>query len=144
MYATVTTWHLPDSLRDREARDRFVRSLVLAGIEKARQAGVIDVIMIEVEPDQLVAVSVFETLADADAAAPMARQFLAERYDDTLALVSRVTGRAYDPHGLVPITREAVQQWRGDADAMTASLVTWRLDPSLRAPEALGDYLHGL
>lgn len=144
MFAIVTTWRLHESIRTAAERDIFVRALLTDGIEIVRRAGVLDVMMIEVEPDLLLVVSVFETEEEADAAHQLMNPFITDRFGDHLELISRVIGRAYDPPRIVGADRVHTQFWRAEADAMYANLVTWRLDPSIRPPDVLADHLRGV
>jgi hypothetical protein len=144
MHATVSTWRIHESISTTVERDDLVRDLLANGIEIVRRAGVLDVMMIEVDPDLLMIVSVFETLEEANAAGELTPQFVADNYSGKLELVNRVTDRAYDPPRIVGLNRLDSRLWRGEAEAMHANLVTWRLDPSILSPESLGAHLRGV
>jgi hypothetical protein len=118
-----------------------MRDLVRSGIDTERKSGVIDVVMIEAEPDLIIGVSLYDTLGEAFSSGSSELVEIARLYGDRLDLVSRVVGRAYDPPGFELLDRAEARQWRDETDAMFASFATWRLDSSLRAPDALAEYL---
>jgi hypothetical protein len=139
MFATVTTWRLDESLRETRAYEGFVRDLVRRNIGIARQAGMIDSIMINVEPDLLIGVGVYETEEEAEAAAPLAKRAAAMQADK-LEFISRVMGRMDDMPSL---------PGRPPFDAnggarMHATVTTWRLHESLRAEPAYTAFLRGV
>ena len=145
MYATVSTWRLHESIRSTESLDQFVREFLTSGINLARRAGALDVLMIELEPDRLMAVTLFETLGEATEANGTLQHFVAECYSDRLTTLSRVTGRAYDPcqlHGAGD--GGSKQAAAASGGVMHASLVTWRLDPSIRTDEGVEQFLNGI
>jgi hypothetical protein len=141
VYASVINWSLNPPLRDAADRGQLMRDLARSGIDAAREAGVIDLVMIETEPDLLFGLSLYDTLADAFSSGSTELVEIARLYANRLDLVSRVVGHAYDPPGFDLVDRAEAQQWRDDAEAMYASVATWRLDSSLRAPHALAEYL---
>ena len=52
MFATVTTWRLAESVQPSDAQDRFLREMFTGAIDIVRDWGVLDVVMVEVEPDR--------------------------------------------------------------------------------------------
>jgi hypothetical protein len=141
MHAVVTTWRLRLAARSPD-RDAFIRALVARGITAARAQGVVDVVMIVVEPDRLMAVSLFETLAEALATRPVALAFVLDQYTETLELISRVTGQAYELADVADLDISVVRQNRGPTSGEThAQLTTWRLGPEMRSSDQLVEFL---
>jgi hypothetical protein len=141
VHAVVTTWRLHLDVGTTE-RDPFICDLVVRGITAARAQGVVDVIMIVIEPDRLMAVSLFETLEEALATTPVALAFVADQYAQTLELISRVTGQAYELADLVDLDISTVRQSRESTSGeMVAHLAIWRLGPAIRPPEHLVAFL---
>src|SRR6478735_5652657 len=124
MHATVTTWCLRNPPRDVAEFDRRVRTLMKGGIELGRQIGVVDVLIIEFDPNMLLIVSLYETLDEAVDAGPHVLHYVDEGFADQLA----------------PIDRDEAQQWRLEATQMYGNASTWHLDPSIRAPDAFEAY----
>lgn len=144
MFANVATWRVREPSNPPDEHHRFLREFVENGIEIARRAGVLDVVMVEIDPDQLVAISLFESAEDAAEANARLRRFVEDAYGDRLTTISRVTGRAYDPrqlHGSGIVEGPRVAGATGD---MSASLVTWELDSSIRSDEAVEHFLQGI
>ena len=66
MYATVSTWRLHESIRSTESLDQFVREFLTSGIDLARRAGALDVLMIDFDPDRLMGGTVRDPAALAE------------------------------------------------------------------------------
>jgi hypothetical protein len=145
MYAVVTTWrlHLTKS-SDAERRD-FIRGLVRRGISAAREQGVVDIVMIAVDPDLLIGISLFDSLEEALATRPVALAFVEDHYAETLELISRVTGQAYELADISDLNLALIRQGRETRATANgpifAHLATWRLEPSVRPPEDLLPFL---
>ena len=137
MYATVTTWLLNESVRDTDAYDAFLREMVRRNIELARRVGMLDALMMRVEPDTLVGIAVYETAEDAAAAGPIARK-AGTSFGDALEFVDRVGGPMNDmptlPGRPTPIEPDG-------APRMHASISTWRLAERLREDEVFAAYV---
>jgi hypothetical protein len=144
MYATVSTWHLVAPGRPVEEQYRLLREVVAGGIGIVRGFGVLDVVVVELEPDRLVIAALYDTLEDAMAAEAPIVAYMAERFRNRVELISRSTGPAWEPAHFGAVDRDDAQQWRTDANGMYASIGTWRLDPSLRDTESLTAFLQGL
>jgi hypothetical protein len=143
MFATVTTWRLAESVQLPDAQDRFLREMTAGAIGIVRDRGVLDVVIVEVEPDLLIVVSSYETLEDAQASGPPLLRYITERFSDRIELISRSIGPAFEPSQFVDIEETAVRQWRDEATAMYARISYTRLDPSIREPDAFMTYLAG-
>ena len=145
MYAVVTTWRLHLTKTSDTERQDFIRGLVRRGISAAREQGVIDVVMIAVDPDLLIGVSLFETLEEALATRPVALAFVANHYAENLELISRVTGQAYELADIsdldVALIRQARETHGASRQQMVAHLATWRLEPPVRPPDELLPFL---
>ena len=143
MYAVVTTWrvrNVPDS-----DRDIFIGEFVRRGISAARELNVLDVLVISVEPDQLISISLFESLDDALATRPVALAFVDDHYAGHLDLISRVTGQVYELSDLVDLDVAAMRQGRQRPDGpLSVQLATWRLGADVRAPDQLLPFLREL
>jgi hypothetical protein len=96
LYATVSTWRLAESIRDPEAYEAFLRDLIEANIDIARDVGMLDAMMIRSGTDTMIAVAVYETEAEAIAAGPIARERVGTRYDHQVELISRYAGPCQD------------------------------------------------
>ena len=144
MYAIVATWRLLAPIQTGTARSEFLRELLTSGIDLARRAGAVDVVMIELDPDRLMTFTLLETADEATAASARLQQFVADRYVDRLEIVDRIVGRAYDPSQLNAAASPGSRVWADDCEAMHASIVTWRLDASIRSPDALESFLHDI
>jgi hypothetical protein len=140
MHATVTTWCLRNPPPDPAEFDRRVRTLMRGGIELGRRIGVVDVVIVAFDPDTILIVTFFETLDEAMDAGPHVLHYVEEGFADQLELVSRVAGQAFETSQFVPMERGETQQWRLSAAQMYGNVSTWRLDPSIRSPEAFETY----
>lgn len=144
MHATVTTWCLRNPPRDVADFDRRVRALMQGGIELGRQIGVVDVLIIEFDPNMLLIVSLYETLDEAVDAGPHVLHYVDEGFADQLGLISRAEGQAFETAQFAPIDRDEAQQWRLEATQMYGNASTWHLDPSIRAPADFEAYVSKL
>lgn len=141
MFATVTTWRLAPSVQPTDTQDRFLREMTTGAIGIVREHGVLDVVMVEVEPDRLIVVSSYETLEDALASGPPVLQFISGRFGDRIELISRFIGPAFELGQFADVEETAVRQWRDEATAMYARISYTRLDPSIQDPDAFVAYL---
>lgn len=96
MYATVSTWRLHESVRSPDAYETFLREMIDSNIDLAREVGMIDAMMIRTGADTMIGVAVYETREEAEAAGPIARGRVGDKYADRLELISRVAGPARD------------------------------------------------
>jgi hypothetical protein len=143
MHATVTTWRLRHPPRDGAEFDRVVRTLMRGGIEVGRRVGVVDIVIIEFEPDTFQVVSLYESLEEAMDSSSHVFRYVEEGWADQIELISRVTGPAYDYGHFTPFDREEAQLWRADADQMYANVSTWHLGPAIRPPDAFAAFVTG-
>jgi hypothetical protein len=143
MFATVTTWRLAESVQLPDAQDRFLREMIAGAIDIVRDWGVLDVVMVEAEPDRLIVVSSYETSEDALASGPPLLQYITERFSDRIELISRFTGPAFEPGQFMDVEEAVVRQWRDEATAMYARISFTRLDQSIQDPDAFMSYLSG-
>jgi hypothetical protein len=136
MYATVTTWRLHESVRHGDAYDSFLRQMVGRNIELARRVGMLDALMMRVEPDTLVGIAVYESEEDAAAAGPIARE-AGVSFGDALEFIDRVGGPMTDMPSLpgrpAPVETE-------NSPRMHASISTWRLAEALREEAVFAAY----
>ncbi len=144
MFATVTNWRLAQSVQPGEVKDRLLQEMVSRSIEIARERGILDVIMVEVNPDRLIVISSYETVEGAVASGPPLLAFLGEHFGDKLELVSRTIGRAYEPSDFVTLDRHKTHEWREVATEMYANINLYRIDPAIRDPDAFADFLHSI
>jgi hypothetical protein len=143
MHAVVTTWRIrdvPDS-----SRDAFITEFVQRGITAARALNVLDVLLVALEPDQLISISLFDSLDDALVTRPVALAFVDDHYSRHLDLISRVTGLVYELSDLADLDVAAMRQGRQRPDgSLSVQLATWRLGPDVRAPDQLLAFLREL
>lgn len=141
MFATVTTWRLAPSVQPIDVQDRFLREMTAEVIGIVRESGVLDIVMVAIEPDRLIVVSSYETLDEAQSSGPPLLKRLTERFSDRIALISRSIGPAFEPGHFAVVEGPDARQWRDEAKAMYANISISRLDPSIRDPDALMAYL---
>ena len=96
MYASLSTWHLDDSIQDDSAYEGFVRDILRKTLPTARDIGILDAVVVRTAPDTIVAVSLYDTEDAADAAWQQTVGSMQNLYDSKMTLVSRTTGRADD------------------------------------------------
>ena len=138
MYATLTNWRLKESVLDVAAYDLFAREMVQRNINSARDAGMVDSLLIRVEPDTLLGVSVYETEEDAAAAGPVARQAVGNVFADKLEFRSRISGRMDDMPALPGRNLSTTDL---TPPSMYASVTSWRLHESLWSEQAYTAFL---
>jgi hypothetical protein len=138
MFATVTTWRLHESVRGADAYDAFVRKMVNRNIELARRVGLMDSLMIRVEPELLIGIGVYETEEDAVSAGPIAREAVGAFDAGKLEYLSREAGPMSDMPSLPG--RQSAALLNGAAQ-MHASISTWRLNKSLREEAVFAAYV---
>lgn len=144
MFATVTNWRLAQSVPPGEVKDRLLQEMVTRSIDIVRERGILDLIMVEIEPDRLIAISCYETMEDAIASGPPLLAYLGKHYGDKIELVSRTVGRAFEPSDFVTVDRHKAHEWREVAAEMYANINLYRIDPAVREPDAFLDYLHSI
>lgn len=144
MFATVTFWRLAPAVRPLEIQDKLLREMTNRVIDIARAQGILDVIMVEVDPDRLIVVSSYETMEGAVATGPPLLAFLTEHYGDAIELICRSIGRAFEPSDYLSLDRNKSQDWRDDAEAMYANINVYRIDPSIQDPEAFAAFLESV
>jgi hypothetical protein len=137
MYATVITWRLHESIRDEDAYDAFLREMVGRNIDFARRVGMLDALMMHVEPDTMIGIAVYESAEEAAAAAPIASD-MKVTYESALEFVDRVGGPMNDMPSLPG--RPSPTETDG-ALPTYASISTWRLAESLRDEAVFDAYV---
>lgn len=141
MYASVSQWDLDPSLDTMAARAAFLKDLADVGIRHARETGVVDLIWIDIEPNRLVSVALFEDLADIDEYAQRSRTLLEKHRADKIRFVSREVGEVFEPHLLLAQVQPPLRTRTSDVGSLCAYLARWRMDPSLHPPGALRAWL---
>lgn len=139
MYASITTWTLHPSVRESDAVFKVLQDLVRTKVEIARSVGMVDSVLIYLEPETVVGISVYESEEDALAAAPIAREAIEASFTGSLRVERREVGPVYDvspPHSV-----HHDHPWRHESEAMYATLSTWRMTPELQAPGAFDRFL---
>jgi hypothetical protein len=96
MYASISTWHLDESLRDEAAYEDFVGSVLNKALPVSRKLGILDALLVRVAEDTFVAVTVFDSAEAAEAVWQEATGPQSTLYNERITLVDRVTGRAVD------------------------------------------------
>jgi hypothetical protein len=140
VHAVVTIWRVRDP--DVQLEPAFIRELARQGIDPARARGVVDVLFVAIEPDRLMAISLFESLEDALAARPVALAFIAGQYADMLDMISRTTGQLYELTEFADVNFASIRQQRPVYEGpYWAHLATWRLSENVREPGALVAFL---
>jgi hypothetical protein len=96
MYASISTWHLDESIRDEAAYEDFVGSVLNKALPTSRELGILDALLVRVADDTFVAVTVFDSAEAADAVWQQAIGPQSILYSEKITLVNRVTGHAVD------------------------------------------------
>jgi hypothetical protein len=96
MYASLSTWQLDDSIQEDSAYEAFVRDVLRKTLPTARDIGILDAVIVRTASDTIVAVSLYDSEDEADAAGQQTVDTFPELYDSKMKLVSRATGRADD------------------------------------------------
>ena len=96
MYASISTWHLDESIRDEAAYEEFVGSVLNKALPASRELGILDALLVPVADDTFVAVTIFDSAETAEAVWQEAIGPQSGLYNEKITLVSRVTGHAVD------------------------------------------------
>ena len=137
MYATVITWRLRESVRDEDAYDAFLREMVSRNIDFARRVGMLDALLMHVEPDMMIGIAVYESAEEAAEASSIARD-MRITYEDSVEFVDRVGGPMNDMPSLPG--RPSPTDTDG-APPTYASISTWRLAEALRDDSVFDAYV---
>jgi hypothetical protein len=137
IYATISTWTLDRELQDPQAVVALLRDLATGNAATMLAAGMLDAVALYLQPDCLIGIAIYATLAEAFAIGPQTRDQVTARCGTTLRRERRVVGVLF--HSLLP--DESDLAWRANAPEMYATWVTWRVGPELRSDEALERYI---
>ena len=96
MYASISTWHLDESIQDEAAYEHFVGSVLNKSLPAARELGILDALLVRVADDTFVAVTIFDSAETAEAVWQHAIGPQSGLYNEKITFVSRVAGRADD------------------------------------------------
>lgn len=96
MYASVSTWRLDESIQGDPAYSEFVGSVLLRTLPMARDIGILDALVIRTRADRIVAVTVYDDEAAAEAAWVQASGPMRDLYAGKISLIDRVAGPADD------------------------------------------------
>ncbi|MDQ2682906.1 MAG: hypothetical protein M3Y37_05210, partial [Chloroflexota bacterium] len=87
MFATVSSWQFHESLREPGAQIHFMQTLVSRGITPARDAGALDVLLITIEPDRMIATTIYESLGDVEEAISSTKPVIARHFSEQMTLL---------------------------------------------------------
>jgi hypothetical protein len=135
MFASVSSWQFNESLTSAEQRLHFMRSLVSHGITAARDSGVLDFLLITLEPDQMLSVVIYESEADIPPAITVASKVMTQHFPDQLTLLGRERGPLYEAQQLLKPDEVDPPDGRSDSDGLGAYVARWQIDPSLESAE---------
>jgi hypothetical protein len=135
MFATVSSWQFHESLRDPAARFEFMQSLVSRGITPARDAGALDALLVTIEPDRMIAITIYESLDDIEAAVSNTKPVIATHFSDQISLRTRETGPVYESNQMFAQEEAEPPARRAESDGMGAYVARWTIDPALDSTE---------
>jgi hypothetical protein len=141
MIAALSTWTLDAAARCDSAVTSLLREMVRTKVGLLRQAGMVDCFLLHLPPDEIVMIALYESIEDAAAAGPIAREGITASVGPRIQLQGRRTGLVMN--SVHDSTEESggFGQRRDEAKAMFATLASWHLGPTLRSLRALEHYI---
>lgn len=96
MLASVTRWHIAESVRDAAAFVDYIQPVLRKHLTILRKHGLLDILMIRTAEDMLIAVALYEDDAEGQEAWVASQIAFRDDLLGKLDLVSRVTGPAFE------------------------------------------------
>ena len=96
MFASLSTWRLDESIQDDDAYHAFVRDVLRQTLPSVRSLGILDAVIVRTARDMIVALTLYDSQAAADAAWAEASGSMRGLYESKMEFVSRLSGPADD------------------------------------------------